>query len=108
VSCCIFYIGKRAFSESSLRSILIPVSVEFIGKHCFQGYRFLYEIIFQSGSSLKEIRDCAFFETNLEEIELPEKCEFISGLSVLGVKKVSINEANQTFQHVVKVVYAHI
>jgi hypothetical protein len=43
---------------------------------------------------LKEIGDYAFYGTNPKKIELPEKCEIISGLSLINVNRISICSGN--------------
>jgi hypothetical protein len=57
----------------------------------------LREVIFERGSSLKEIGDFAFYKLRgkIYEIELPEKCERLSGFSLLGIRRISIRNGNR-------------
>jgi hypothetical protein len=58
--CAVKEIGRGAFMHSGLRSIIIPKSVEKIGRQAFYDCRDLARIEFEEGS-LKEIEKCAFF-----------------------------------------------
>jgi hypothetical protein len=64
-------IEKSAFSESGLRSIVIPSSVAVVHKESFQGCRSLESVIFQSGSRLERIESLAFSGTRLTSIRIP-------------------------------------
>jgi hypothetical protein len=50
---------------------------------------------FESESVLKEIGDFAFSGTGLGVLELPARCERVSGLSLVGVKRVNVCEDNE-------------
>jgi hypothetical protein len=69
--------------------------VEIIGEYCFSWCGFLREVTFEAESSLKEIGDFAFCWCNVERIEIPEKCEILSGLSLAGIENVSIHRGNE-------------
>jgi hypothetical protein len=96
-SCCKSLCEEISFQESGVKKIQIPSSVELIEKECFYQCKSLCEITFETGSSLKEIGECAFRWTYLKRIELPKKCEIISGCSLVGVKEVSICNENPFF-----------
>jgi hypothetical protein len=76
---------------------VIPSSVEEIGDRCFYWCRYLCEVIFETGSRLREIGSKAFDGTSLSQIEIPSKCETLSGSSLVGVKSVTISRENPFF-----------
>jgi hypothetical protein len=90
-------IERQAFGSCGLKSIRIPNSVEEIGLGCFQNCEFLSDFMFESISELREIGDGAFAWSKVEMIEIPAKCEKLSGLSLIGLKSVSFCEGNQKF-----------
>jgi hypothetical protein len=57
----------------------------------------LSEVTFEPESLLKEVGDFAFFGCNVERIEIPEKCEIMSGLSLIDIKNISIRKGNRFF-----------
>jgi hypothetical protein len=58
-------IGHSAFQESAIKSIRIPRRVEKIGAQCFCRSKNLVEVIFESGSEVKEIGEFAFVSCGL-------------------------------------------
>jgi hypothetical protein len=70
-------IESGAFSNSSLRSILIPRNVEILGSKCFYGCTSLSSITFESNSQLtsnvglKVIPELAFWLSGLISIVIP-------------------------------------
>jgi hypothetical protein len=92
------HIERNAFERTRIGSIQIPWRVEFIGGYCFEHCELLREVTFESGSSLKEIGDYAFYHTAVDlEIEIPEKCEKMTGVSLMGVKRISVHDRNPFF-----------
>jgi hypothetical protein len=87
-------IEDHGFYGSGLREIIIPASVEVIGEYGFYRCRSLRRIIFEEGSKLKEIMRGAFSDTSLDDLEIPPKCEILHGLSLYGVKSVTISKEN--------------
>jgi hypothetical protein len=61
------------------KSILIPKSVEEIGKDCFYACKSFYEITFESGCQLKEMGKFAFDNSCLNSIRMPKSVEKIVG-----------------------------
>ena len=53
-------IDKEAFRESSLRSIVIPVNVEYIGEYCFEKCKSLENVSFEDSTHLVRIGKRAF------------------------------------------------
>jgi hypothetical protein len=90
-------IGEFAFADTRLTVVAIPANVECIGKNCFNLCTSLSILEFDSESSLKEIEDYAFLHSHLKRIEIPKKCERMSGLSLIGVKEVSVCKGNAFF-----------
>lgn len=67
-------IGPSAFNRRSIKSIVIPSSVQSIGNYAFSGCTSLQSVSFNAGSELKTIGRYAFNEcTSLKSIMLPEK-----------------------------------
>ncbi|MDR1266966.1 MAG: leucine-rich repeat domain-containing protein, partial [Holosporales bacterium] len=52
-------VGARAFSDSSLRSICIPASVERLMGHCFEKCRFLASVTFEQNPQLTRVEEYA-------------------------------------------------
>jgi hypothetical protein len=76
-------IESSAFSETSLQSIWIPASVEYIGHLCFFLCEALSTLVFESESNLKKIGDSAFLFTLLTEDVLPSSVKKV-GRSYFG------------------------
>jgi hypothetical protein len=76
-------IADSAFTESALKSIVIPLSVVVLGKASFALCKSLESVIFESGSRLERIETGAFRESGLKSIEIP------SFVVVLGVRSFS-------------------
>jgi hypothetical protein len=72
--------------------------VEFIGKKCFAGCKYLGEVVFEPESELREIGDFAFQDTRVERLEIPAKCKILSVSSLVGVKSLTICEENGFFE----------
>ena len=53
-------IGLETFHSSKLKRIIIPKSVEEIQDNAFEYCKNLKEVVFEAGSALKKIGDCAF------------------------------------------------
>jgi hypothetical protein len=70
-------IGPSAFSYSSLHSIAIPDSVEFMGQSCFASCSSLQEVLFGSSSRLTLIPPRTFAETGIREIWIPKSIRVI-------------------------------
>ncbi|MBQ2714254.1 MAG: Ig-like domain-containing protein [Clostridia bacterium] len=67
-------IGASVFSESNIKTIIIPSNVEKIGANAFD-YSVLEHVVFEQNSKLKEIGDFAFCYTNIETIVIPSQVE---------------------------------
>ncbi|MDR1267689.1 MAG: leucine-rich repeat domain-containing protein, partial [Holosporales bacterium] len=64
-------VEEYAFSESGLRSICIPASVEALDQGCFYSCSFLRGVTFEEGSHLRTVGVGAFARINLGCIDLP-------------------------------------
>ena len=63
-------IGDRAFEDTSIGNILIPQSVETIGKRAFANCRELVRVVFEENANIKTVEEAAFdFCENLAEVE---------------------------------------
>lgn len=70
------YISSRAFANSTIKSVVIPDSVEIIGSSAFLNCDNLESVEF--GSKITEIRDSAFaFCDKLQKVVLPENLQEI-------------------------------
>lgn len=87
-------IGKRAFSRSTLKTIVIGKNVKRICEEAFAYCRHLEVVDFSKATSLKEIeKDAFYYCTSLKEIILPESLELLgSGAfdSCKALKKVTM------------------
>lgn len=91
-------IGKEAFKGcSSLQSVTIGAKVETIDEYAFsdiESYRdachALATVTFAPGSCLKEIGKCAFAETAITAIKLPETLETIGEAAFIYTKLTEI------------------
>jgi hypothetical protein len=90
-------IGNCAFYECGIKSIRIPSSVEVIGTECFYDCFCLCEVTFESISKLKGIGRHALCNTGVDTMEIPAGCESLTGLSLNGLKSVTVSNENQFF-----------
>jgi hypothetical protein len=70
-------IESKAFSHSSLQSILIPKNVEILGSKCFSSCKSLSSITFESNSHLTRIESEAFSSSSLQSILIPQNVEIL-------------------------------
>ena len=92
-------INNYAAPLKSLEEVVISASVKTIGMYAFTGCSNLKKVIFEDGSTLKEIGSNAFYNcTSLESIEIPNSVTSI-GFSAFSdcknLKNVTINEDSQ-------------
>jgi hypothetical protein len=92
-------IGSAAFSNSSLKSILIPWRVEVLGSKCFSSYSSISSVIFELNSRLTRIESEVFSSSSLQSIVIPPNIQFIDGSAFLSLKSfsISIESGNETF-----------
>ena len=75
---CVLREGTKAiadyafYSDDYLESIVIPSSLEEIGKSAFNSCQELTKVVFEENSSLKVIHNSAFNYTSLREFEIPD------------------------------------
>ena len=75
---CVLREGTKAiadyafYSDDYLESIVIPSSLEEIGKSAFNSCQELTKVVFEEDSSLKVIHNSAFNYTSLREFEIPD------------------------------------
>jgi hypothetical protein len=70
-------IGKRAFADSSIKSVVIPRQVETLGWSCFDGCESLSSISFESDSRLQRIESSVFSNSSLKSISIPRNVEIL-------------------------------
>jgi hypothetical protein len=90
-------IEYRAFRYCVLKRIVIPAGVEVIGKECF-GSCSIREFAFERESKLKEIEGGAFFNSRLDKLEIPSKCQIWTPSSMSDVKSVTVSKENPFFR----------
>lgn len=92
-------IGSCAFRWCLVESLFIPKTVEIIKSFAFNS-SILNSITFEEGSTLKEIREAAFYySANIKELNLPPSVRNIhynAFISRSSIQKVTIN--NENFQ----------
>jgi hypothetical protein len=89
--------GKAAFTRCGIHSIGIPRNVELIGEQWVDYCQSLCEVTFESDSKLKEICAYAFGETGVDMIEIPAGRERLTGLSLDGMRSVTVSNENKCF-----------
>jgi hypothetical protein len=82
----------RCFGSES--RIVVEKEVEVIGEYCFYRRLYLREIAFEPGSNLKELGKYAFQWASVGKLELPPKCEILTGMSLNGVESVTVSKEN--------------
>jgi hypothetical protein len=68
-------IDESAFAFSGLKSIVIPRSVEVLGKHCFSWCKSLIEVIFEDEGNLERSCESAFGHSAVKAIRIPNSIE---------------------------------
>jgi hypothetical protein len=74
---------------SVIKSIQIPRYVEKIGNDCFRDCKNLIELIFESGSGVKEIGEFAFMSCGLKSICIPNSVEKMGDACFYKCKSLS-------------------
>jgi hypothetical protein len=92
-------IEESAFAGTGLKSIVLPASVQILGRSCFRGVRSLVTIRFECESKLVRIEELAFAGSGLKQIVLPHSVEFIDGSAFCFVNcpLVSISDGPSRF-----------
>jgi hypothetical protein len=90
-------IRSKAFSNSSLPSIVIPRTVEIIGSSCFSSCNSLSSVSIESGSLLRRIESFTFSNSSLSSIVIPRTVEIVHGSAFSYCKKlfISIEEGSE-------------
>lgn len=93
------YIGSDSFRGNKyLNSVTIPDSVKVIQSRAFAECSNLSTLKF--GKNVEKIYDYVFYQTNITEITLPEKLNYISGIAFLGncvIKNINVDSNNANF-----------
>ena len=93
------YIGSDSFRGNKyLNSVMIPDSVKVIQSRAFAECSNLSTLKF--GKNVEKIYDYVFYQTNITEITLPEKLNYISGIAFLGncvIKNINVDANNTNF-----------
>jgi hypothetical protein len=82
-------IESKAFSKSSLQSILIPRNIEILGSKCFSSCKSLSSITFESNSRLTRIESEAFSKSSLQSILIPRNVEILGRKCFSSCKPLS-------------------
>ncbi len=100
-------IKDSAFEEcTSLLSISLPATVETIGKNAFYNCKSLKKADF--GSYIKEIGECAFCNTGLEEVNFPASLNNIDLSAFAECKKlkaINVAEENKNYKSTDGILY---
>ncbi|EAY00236.1 surface antigen BspA-like [Trichomonas vaginalis G3] len=83
-------IESYSFSETKIRSLIIPNSVVEMKDHAFTKAESLTSINFKDGSKLLSLDSCVFSYTKLVEFEVPESVQSISGIFLYKVFSLTI------------------
>jgi hypothetical protein len=73
-----------AFSDTRLKSIVVPASVEVIDTHAFSECESLESVVFQTGSVLQKIGEDAFQLSRLKNLVIPALVEVIAKITFFG------------------------
>lgn len=80
-----------------VKSVFIPKSVSGINNYCFNGCKFLSQIIFEEGSNIDWLGHCAFAGTGLKKIQIPKSVSKICCLCFQGtsLSEISFEEGSK-------------
>jgi hypothetical protein len=81
------------FCRSSLKSIIIPKSAEFIGRCCFDHCSLLISVTFEPDSQLSQVDEFAFRNCSFFAIDLPKSLAVVEGsaFSRSAVQSISVD-----------------
>ena len=82
-------IGEKVFRGRNIKSVTIPSSVKVIEKGAFESCRNLKKLTLNNG--LEKIKECAFFDSSINEIVLPETVKTIGERAFTSTNITSIN-----------------
>lgn len=101
-------ISKEAFAQSSIKSISIPKSVNFIGEFAFFGCKNLTTVKLHEDSQLRVIERYAFTESHIETIKIPTKVEYIGDFTFSNCRNLRSIEfpADSNLKAICKNVFA--
>jgi hypothetical protein len=87
-------IGTKAFCFcGSLRTFIIPSSVEIVGDGCFEDCFELEKIVFEANSKLKRIGENAFSHCRISSITIPASAQKIDGSAFVYCPMIEIRVA---------------
>jgi hypothetical protein len=92
----------EAFLRSSLRSILIPRTVEILCSGCFSSCKSLTSVTFESNSRLSGIESETFSLSSLQSIVIPRGVRFLDGSAFRNVKLSSLSIENENERFVIQ------
>jgi hypothetical protein len=92
-------IGEEAFSESELRAVSVPSSVEILGDRCFENCPLLQKVTFEEPPRLKKIVSRAFARSRLQSFTIPALTNEIDGSALVQcpLEEIDIDTWNQMF-----------
>lgn len=73
-----------------IMNIIIPASIEIIGKGAFNGCVRLENVIFEEDSNLTSLTPDVFTETNITSFQIPEKVTEVNGFAFSDAKLTSL------------------
>jgi hypothetical protein len=96
-------IPEKAFSFSSLISIVIPATIRIIEKRAFYSCNSLTEVLWAERSKIKVIEEEAFEDMQLNKLEIPGSLEYIGARmcparTELLLTKKSTNQRFETWK----------
>jgi hypothetical protein len=87
-------IEDSAFAHTAIGWIRLPSTVEAVGRTCFAGCKLLTDIACDANSKLTQLGDQAFTGANVSAFEIPSSLVRIDGVSLEGLKMVSLEEGH--------------
>jgi hypothetical protein len=81
----------------SISRITVPPSLEILAPFCFASCKQLSVVVFPSDSALRRIESCAFFQTNVSSIILPDCISFIAADAFPSTTNVSLAVPSSEF-----------
>lgn len=92
-------ICAEQFQNKDAKKVCIPNSVMEIREGAFKGWKDLREVVFETGSQLRVIGDCAFSESGITFMEMPASLRDIGMNAFLGcadLRSVRLNDGLET------------
>jgi hypothetical protein len=85
----------RHFGPSS--PFVVPAEIANLGPFCFAGCMQLLELEIETGCSLSRIEGCAFVQSTLTSLHVPNTINFIDGSALVHLQSLSLEDGNPNF-----------